>query len=129
MTKRDEEILPFYACFFIFTLCMFSQIENGLFQIRTDLRSREVYLKEKVIGFTVIHGSQKAEDVEMALIKAQLVHVDSLAYFPEIDAAMGYYFNEYLKNGDEGLLKDLILTYNFVFRRRRVSLCLINGNS
>lgn len=29
----------------------------------------------------------------------------------EIVPAMGYYFNIYLKNGDDELLKDLILTY------------------
>lgn len=78
---------------------------------RIDLRAENADIDKNIIGFTVMHGSQKAEEAELALIKAQLEVVDTLIYIPEIDPAMGYYFNIYLKNGDDDLLKDLILTY------------------
>ncbi|MDR0659226.1 MAG: hypothetical protein LBG19_00130 [Prevotellaceae bacterium] len=78
---------------------------------RVDLRHDNIYCDQKIVGFTAIHGSKKSEEAEIALIKAQLEQVDTLIYMPEVDVAMGYYFNIYLGDGDEALLKDIILTY------------------
>ncbi len=100
---------------YLFLLCfctsLTAQSNKYLIENRTNLRTNGIIIKQNIVGFTVIHGSEKAEDAELALLEAQLATTDKLSYFPEIDAAMAYYFNLYLKNGNENLLKDLILTY------------------
>jgi len=64
-----------------------------------------------VIGFGAYHGSAKTEDAEIFLIKSVLKNGSLHYYFPETDISIAYYFNEYLKSGDEKLLKNLIETY------------------
>ena len=64
-----------------------------------------------IIAFGAYHGSAKTEDAEIFLIKSVLKSSNISYYFPETDASIAYYFNEYLKSGDEVLLKNLIETY------------------
>ena len=108
-----------YAFIYILlTICTsqaFPQAEsdpnNYLKDNAIDLRTQTILIEKPVVGFTVIHGNRKAEEAELTMINAVLEKTDTLRYFPEIDAAMAHYFNKYLRNGDEKLLKDLILTY------------------
>lgn len=65
----------------------------------------------KIIGFGAYHGSAKTEEAELLLLQAVLKNNDVRFYFPETDYSIAYYFNEYLQNGDEKLLKDLVITY------------------
>ncbi|MDQ7960877.1 hypothetical protein, partial [Flavobacterium lindanitolerans] len=65
----------------------------------------------KIIGFGAYHGSAKTEEAELLLLQAVLKNNDVRFYFPETDYSIAYYFNEYMQNGDEKLLKDLVQTY------------------
>ena len=76
-----------------------------------DFRKDLQELDYPVVGFTVIHGSAKAEDAEIALISSMLQKNDTLYYFPEIDCASAYYFNRYFETGDSELLKKQIINY------------------
>lgn len=78
---------------------------------RTDLRKEVRKLEYPIVGFTVIHGSSKAEEAEIALISSLQQKNDSLYYFPEIDYASACYFNRYLESGDTTLLKKQIINY------------------
>jgi len=64
-----------------------------------------------VIGFGAYHGSAKTEDAELLLIQSVLKKNAINYYFPETDISIAYYFNEYLRSGDEKLLKNLVETY------------------
>ncbi len=64
-----------------------------------------------VIGFGAYHGSAKTEDAEILLIQSLLKTSNLRYYFPETDASIAHYFNEYLTSGDETLLKKLVETY------------------
>ncbi|MBA9072087.1 hypothetical protein GGR22_000213 [Flavobacterium gossypii] len=65
----------------------------------------------KIIGFGAYHGSAKTEEAELLLLKSVLKNNTIRFYFPETDYSIAYFFNEYLQNGDEKLLKDLVETY------------------
>jgi hypothetical protein len=65
----------------------------------------------KIIGFGTYHGSAKTEDAELLLLTSLLKNNNLRYYFAETDISIAFYFNEYLKTGDEVLLKDLIETY------------------
>ncbi|WP_159800630.1 hypothetical protein [Flavobacterium sp. MK4S-17] len=65
----------------------------------------------RLIGFGAYHGSAKTEDAELALV-ASLCKNNGLRYYvAETDMAIACFLNEYLKSGDEVLLKDLIIHY------------------
>lgn len=65
----------------------------------------------QIIGFGAYHGSAKTEDAEMFILQS-LIKQESLDYyFAETDISIAYYFNQYLKTGDEKLLKDLVIHY------------------
>lgn len=64
-----------------------------------------------IIGFGAYHGSSKTEDVEIALLKSLTKNKSVKYYLPETDFSIAHYFNEYLKNGDTLLLKDLVTIY------------------
>ena len=65
----------------------------------------------KIIGFGAYHGSSKTYDAELLIFK-NLIYQNLLDFYaPEINYSQAYYFNEYLKNGDEKLLKDLVLSF------------------
>ncbi len=64
-----------------------------------------------VICFGAYHGSAKTEDAELFIIQSILKNNSINYYFPETDNSIAHYFNEYLKSGDEALLKNLVETY------------------
>ncbi|RZL14200.1 MAG: hypothetical protein EOO96_31020, partial [Pedobacter sp.] len=65
----------------------------------------------KIIGFGAYHGSAKTEDAEMFLLQSAISQNGIDYYFAETDICIAHYFNEYLKTGNEALLKDLIVHY------------------
>lgn len=65
----------------------------------------------KVVGFGAYHGSARTEDAELVLVQSLIKNNNLRYYFPETDISVAHYFNEYLKTGNEILLKDLIETY------------------
>ncbi|WP_282053372.1 hypothetical protein [Maribacter luteus] len=81
---------------------------------RFDLSSSDFNFPEcdfNIIGFGAYHGSSKTENVELELLESLTKKESIKYYFPETDFSLGHYFNEYLKNGDTLLLKDLVTTY------------------
>jgi len=87
------------------------RMNNHLISHRTDLRKDSISTRTPMIGFTVIHGSAKSEEAELALISSIIIRTDTLYYFPEIDCASAYYFNRYLENGDTLLLERQVLNF------------------
>lgn len=65
----------------------------------------------KIVGFGAYHGSAKTEDVEIELLKSLTKDKSIKYYLAETDFSIAHYFNEYLKNGDTVLLKDLVTLY------------------
>jgi hypothetical protein len=78
-----------------------------------DLNSLEKFPQKgmKIVGFGAYHGSAKTEDTEILLLKSILKNEQIRYYFPETDCSIAYFFNQYLKSGDEVLLEDLVKTY------------------
>lgn len=112
-----RDLLLLFLILFISTQIKAQQDTSSyLTRHRVDFRKELQELDYPVVGFTVIHGSAKAEDAELALISSMLQKTDTLYYFPEIDCASAYYFNRYLESGDSELLKKQIINYG-----RRVS--------
>ncbi len=64
----------------------------------------------KLIGFGAYHGGAKTEDAEITLVTA-LCKKGLRYYVAETDMAIAHFFNEYLKSGDEALLKELVTEY------------------
>lgn len=65
----------------------------------------------KIIGFGAYHGSSLTEVAELQLLQSVQKNQKLSFYFPETDISLAHYFNEYLKTGDENLLKDLVEHY------------------
>lgn len=64
-----------------------------------------------IIGFGALHGSAKTYDAELSLVSS-LVEENILDYYIiETNYSQAYYFQEYLKTGDEKLLKELTLSF------------------
>lgn len=81
---------------------------------RLDLNSSDFEFPQKdfnIIGFGAYHGSSKTEDVEIELLKSLTQNNSIKYYLPETDFSIAHYFNEYLKNGDTILLRDLVTLY------------------
>lgn len=87
--------------------------EQYLKQQATDLNtlSRFDQKNAKIIAFGAFHGSAKTEDAEILLLQAIVKNQALQYYFPETDYSIAFYFNEYLKTGDEVLLQDLVTQY------------------
>jgi len=104
----------FIVCFFYFQFA-FSQEskQDYLSKNKFDLNKLPEFPQAgiKIIGFGAYHGSAKTDEAELLLLQAVLKNNNVRFYFPETDYSIAYYFNEYLQNGDEKLLKDLIITY------------------
>ncbi|MDV6167842.1 hypothetical protein R1T16_05360 [Flavobacterium sp. DG1-102-2] len=64
-----------------------------------------------IIGFGAYHGSAKTEDAELLLLQSVIKNNQTAYYFPETDISIAHYFDEYLKSGDEELLRSLVETY------------------
>ena len=89
------------------------QKEAYLSQNKTALDQTYVFPESnaKLIGFGAYHGSAKTEDAELILLQSVIKQKGVDYYFAETDISNAYYFNQYLKTGNEELLKDLIETY------------------
>jgi hypothetical protein len=85
-----------------------------LSQNRIDLRSESPNLTEtdfSIIGFGALHGSAKTYNAEFNLVNS-LVEKNVLDYYIiETNYSQAFYFQEYLKTGDEKLLKELTLAF------------------
>lgn len=102
-------------CFLILVLnqsCLSQEKENYLKQNVTEFTENFKFPKNiEIVGFGAYHGSAKTEDAEILMVTSLIKNNDLAFYFPETDVSIAHYFNEYLKTGDEELLKDLITTY------------------
>jgi len=85
-----------------------------LTQNRVDLRTDIPNITEtdfNIIGFGALHGSAKTYDAEFKLVSS-LVNKNALDYYIiETNYSQAFYFQEYLKTGDEKLLKELTLSF------------------
>lgn len=67
-----------------------------------------------MIGFGAYHGSARTYEAEFILIKS-LKEQNSLDYYlPEMSFSQAFFFQKYLENGDESLLKKLVLSYQSI---------------
>lgn len=67
-----------------------------------------------MIGFGAYHGSARTYEAEFILIKS-LKEQKSLDYYlPEMSFSQAFFFQKYLENGDEDLLKKLVLSYQAI---------------
>jgi hypothetical protein len=103
----------FVVCLFYLQFSFSQEKQEYLSVNKFDLNKLPEFPQSemKIIGFGAYHGSAKTEEAELLLLQAVLKNNDVRFYFPETDYSIAYYFNEYLQNGDEKLLKDLVQTY------------------
>lgn len=67
-----------------------------------------------MIGFGAYHGSARTYEAEFILVKS-LKEQNSLDYYlPEMSFSQAFFFQKYLENGDESLLKKLVLSYQSI---------------
>lgn len=67
--------------------------------------------KISIVGFGAYHGSSKTEDAEIILVSS-LINSHNLKYYiAETDLSIAHFLNEYLKSGDDLLLKDIVDHY------------------
>lgn len=67
-----------------------------------------------MIGFGAYHGSARTYEAEFILIKS-LKEQNLLDYYlPEMSFSQAFFFQKYLENGDEYLLKKLVLSYQAI---------------
>ncbi len=81
---------------------------------RIDLRKEIPNITERdfnIIGFAALHGSAKTYDAEFILIKYLFENNLLNYYIVETCYSQAYFFQEYIKTGDEELLKDLSLAF------------------
>lgn len=100
----------------LFSICLcFAQTDKEAYlsENKFDLNKLNKFPQKgmKIVGFGAYHGSAKTEDTEILILKSILKNESVKYYFPETDYSIAYYFNEYLKSGDEVLLEDLIKNY------------------
>ncbi len=65
----------------------------------------------RIIGFGALHGSARTEEVEQILLKNWAKGEGKKYYYPETDYCTARYFQEYVRTGDEALLKELVQEY------------------
>lgn len=65
----------------------------------------------RIIGFGAYHGSAKTEVAELIILENLIKTKELKYYLPEVDVCLAYYFNQYLKTGNETLLKELVISY------------------
>ena len=94
---------------------LFAQGKNGYLQNnRFNLNELDFKFPQNdfnIIGFGAYHGSSKTYDAEYALLNS-LKSQNLLDYYiPETNYSQAFFFDQYLQNGDEELLRDLVLSY------------------
>jgi hypothetical protein len=113
MTKTKLTVL----CIFLVQTIFGQNKTDYLSENRTDLRKDSLIITEtgfNIIGFGALHGSAKTYDVELKLVSS-LVEKNLLDYYIiETNYSQAYYFQEYLKTGDEKLLKELTLAFQTI---------------
>jgi len=113
--RTMNKIFIILLSFLILQSCKQTKIEY-LEENRFDLTSTNFEFPQKdfkIIGFGAYHGSSKTEDTEIELLKSLTKNKSIKYYLPETDFSIAHYFNDYLKNGDTILLKDLVTLYGF----------------
>jgi hypothetical protein len=99
----------------LISLLSFGQSKNEyLKDNRFDLNSKEFDFPQndfKILGFGAYHGSIKTEKSEYLLLKSLTKKGTIKYYLPETDFSIAHFFNQYLKEGDTLLLKDLVMHY------------------
>jgi hypothetical protein len=110
MTKTKLTVL----CIFLVQTIFGQNKIDYLSENRTDLRKDSPKITEtdfNIIGFGALHGSAKTYDAEFSLVSS-LVEKNALDYYIiETNYSQAFYFQEYLKTGDEKLLKELTLSF------------------
>lgn len=102
----------------VLSLTVFSQNKKEyLKQNRLDVTKTDFKFPQtdfNIIGFGAYHGSAKTYDTELLLIKS-LKNQNALDYYiPETNFSQAFFFQQYLENGDEELLKDLVLSFQTI---------------
>ena len=111
----------------LFTLCisLFTKAQSKVDYLkanRFDLNDASFTFPEndfKLIGFGAYHGSAKTEAVEEKLLRALTKNGTITYYLPETDYSTAYYYNRYLRTGDEELLKDLVMHAGVTVQQER----------
>lgn len=107
-------LMPYIASAFVLYSSYSQEDKQAYLKNNSSVLGKSYVFPQKninVVGFGAYHGSSKTEEAELFLIQSLLKSGSLQYYFPETDASIAYYFNEYLKSGDEILLKDLIIHY------------------
>ena len=86
--------------------------ENRFDMLASDFRFPKTDFD--VIGFGAYHGSAKTYEVEKLIINDLKRQGVLDYYFPETNFSQAFYFQKYLENGDEKLLKDLVLAFQSI---------------
>ena len=86
--------------------------ENRFDMLASDFRFPKMDFD--VIGFGAYHGSAKTYEVEKLIINDLKRQGVLDYYFPETNFSQAFYFQKYLENGDEKLLKDLVLAFQSI---------------
>lgn len=68
----------------------------------------------KVIGFGALHGSSKTYKAELLLIKSFKSKGLIDYYIPETNFSQAFFFEKFLKTGDDELLKKLVLAFETI---------------
>jgi len=82
-----------------------------------NLRNQNFSFPEKdfsIIGFGAYHGSSKTYDTELKLVESLQKNNSIEYYIPETNFSQAFFFQKYLDNGDEELLKELVLSFQTI---------------
>jgi len=109
-----NKIIIIIIFLFLYPIFLFGQDKENYLSSNKKILDYNYTFPEsnaKVIGFGAYHGSAKTEDAELYLLESVINKKGVDYYIAETDISIAYYFNEYLKNGNETLLKDIIEHY------------------
>jgi len=113
MIKTKFTILFILLVQTIFGQTRIDYLSNNGIDLRKD-SPRITEIDFNIIGFGALHGSAKTYDAELSLVSA-LVEKNILDYYIiETNYSQAYYFQKYLKTGDEQLLKELTLSFQTI---------------
>lgn len=108
----------------VVTLFLISQLIHAqnrkeyLLENRIDLRRQNTTLLTEtdfgIIGFGAYHGSAKTYEAELIMLRSLAENRLLDYYIIEGNMSQAYFFQQYLNNGDEDLLKDLVKAYQTI---------------